>query len=222
MAALPDETVVVTAGSARLPGRLMHPTEGHGIVLFAHGSGSSRHSPRNLFVAGELERRGLGTLLMDLLTEEEEILDSRTAELRFDILLLARRVVGAIDWLAARDATRKRPVGCFGASTGAAAALVAAAARPHRVNAVVSRGGRPDLAMDVLPKVQAPTLLIVGGRDDAVLEMNRTALAALGGEKELAVVPGATHLFSEPGTLEQVALLAADWFARHLGGNDGD
>lgn len=221
MDVLNEADVVVAAGSVRLPGRLIHPTARQGIVVFAHGSGSSRHSPRNRLVAEELERRGLGTLLMDLLTEEEEIVDSRTAELRFDILLLARRVVGAIDWLASQGATRELPVGCFGASTGSAAALVAASARPHRVNAVVSRGGRPDLAMDILPQVHAPTLLIVGGRDDTVLGMNRTALVALGGEKELAVVPGASHLFSEPGTLEQVALLAGDWFARHLGGRDG-
>lgn len=208
--------------STELAGRLVAPAGDRGVVVFAHGSGSSRHSPRNLQVAYELERRGLGTLLMDLLTAEEEAVDLRTSEYRFDIPLLSRRVVGAIDWLAHRHETAGRPAGCFGASTGAAAALFAAARRPGRVAAVVSRGGRPDLAMPVLPQVTAPTLLIVGGRDEAVERMNRHALAELRCEKELAIVPGATHLFEEPGALEEVARLAGDWFSRHLGDRDVD
>jgi putative phosphoribosyl transferase len=217
-----EETVTVLANTTPLPGRLVHPTDAQGIVVFAHGSGSSRHSPRNLFVAHELEGRGLGTLLMDLLTPEEEAVDLRTAEFRFDIPLLSRRVVGAIDWLAGYDDTAGCAVGCFGASTGAAAALIAAAARPGWVRAVVSRGGRPDLAMGALPRVTAPTLLIVGSRDEAVIRMNRHALDALRCPKGLAIVPGATHLFEEPGTPEDVARLAADWFTHHLGGRDGD
>lgn len=215
-----DEEVRVETPSALLPGRLAHPAEGMGIVVFAHGSGSSRHSPRNIFVAHQLERRGLGTLLLDLLTPDEEAIDLRTAELRFDIPLLARRVVGAVDWLAGEEDTAGRAVGIFGASTGAAAALIAAATRPGWIRAVVSRGGRPDLAMETLPDVAAPTLLIVGSRDEPVIEMNRRALAALGCVKELAIVPGATHLFEEAGALEQVAGLAGDWFTRYLGDHD--
>jgi dienelactone hydrolase len=184
--------------------------------LFAHGSGSSRFSPRNRYVASVLQSAGLGTLLMDLLTAEEEQRDDLTGELRFDIDLLAMRVVRAVDWLARAEDTRGLRIGCFGSSTGAAAALVAAAERPNEVAAVVSRGGRPDLAAPSLPRVRAPTLLIVGGSDYEVLELNREALAQLSCEKELTIVRGATHLFEEPGALARVATLAAEWFSRHL------
>jgi dienelactone hydrolase len=210
------QEVVVTANGTELPGRLAIPAGAEGVVVFAHGSGSSRHSPRNRYVASELEARGLGTLLMDLLTPDEEAVDLRTAEFRFNIPLLADRVVGAVDWMAAREETAGLAAGCFGASTGAAAALIAAAARPELVRAVVSRGGRPDLAMEFLPAVKAPTLLIVGGRDEPVIVMNRQAQDELRCETELAIVPGATHLFEEPGTLEEVARLAGEWFVRHL------
>lgn len=222
MTASGEEMVTVMASTTPLPGRLMRPADAQGIVVFAHGSGSSRHSPRNLQVARELERRGLGTLLMDLLTPDEEVVDLRTAEFRFDIPLLSERVVGAIDWLEARDTTAGRAVGCFGASTGAAAALIAASARPGWVRAVVSRGGRPDLAMAALPHVRAATLLIVGARDEPVITMNRQALDELRCKKELAIVPGATHLFEEPGALEEVTRLTGDWFTRHLGGRHDD
>jgi putative phosphoribosyl transferase len=206
-----------------LEGVLAVPPHARGIVVFAHGSGSGRHSPRNRAVADVLVEAGFGTLLLDLLTVEEEAEDLRTARLRFDIRLLADRVIGAIDWLDA-DAIvgdlpprlRELPVGTFGASTGAAAALIAAAERPHRVRAVVSRGGRPDLAGDALPRVTAPTLLIVGSRDIDVLRLNRQAQARLGGESRLEIVPGASHLFEEPGALERVAALARDWFEQHL------
>jgi pimeloyl-ACP methyl ester carboxylesterase len=185
-------------------------------VLFAHGSGSSRHSPRNQFVARVIRDSGVGTLLFDLLTPQEESVDAYTAQLRFDIGLLARRLVAATNWLAADKATKHLAVGYFGASTGGGAALVAAAELGARVSAVVSRGGRPDLAARALPLVTAPTLLIVGGRDYPVIEMNEEALAQLRCEKRLAIVPGATHLFEEAGTLEEVARLAADWFVKHL------
>ncbi|MGH8947082.1 MAG: dienelactone hydrolase family protein [Acidimicrobiia bacterium] len=183
-----------------------------GTVIFAHGSGSGRHSPRNRHVAEVLQRKGMQTLLLDLLTAEEERVDMVTREHRFDIDRLSNRVVGAIDWL-----PDESPIGVFGASTGAAAALRAAAERPGRVFAVVSRGGRPDLAGDALPRVAAPTLLIVGGRDLTVLDINRQAQALMKAEVDLEVVPGATHLFEEPGTLDTVAELAADWFHTHLG-----
>lgn len=184
-------------------------------MVFAHGSGSSRHSPRNQQVAEALRERGLGTLLIDLLTPEEDEVDRRTAFLRFDIGLLAERVGGAVDW--ARRELPEHPVGLFGASTGAAAALVAAARAPADVRAVVSRGGRPDLAGDALPRVEAPTLLIVGSLDTQVLEMNRDAMARMSRARvELEVVEGASHLFEEPGTLERVAALARRWFAGHL------
>ncbi len=209
-------TVRIASGGASLDGDLALPEAARGVVLFAHGSGSSRHSSRNRYVAQELRRSGLGTLLMDLLTAEEEAVDARTGHLRFDIGLLAERLGAATDWLRADSRTSGLAIGCFGASTGGGAALVAAAERPKGVAAVVSRGGRPDLAGPALPCVQAPTLLIVGGRDEPVIEMNREALARLRCEKRLEIVPGATHLFEEPGALEQVARLAADWFGRHL------
>jgi dienelactone hydrolase len=186
------------------------------LVLFAHGSGSSRHSPRNRYVAHQLNEAKLGTLLIDLLTPEEEQLEARTRHLRFDIDLLAGRLIGTIAWLKKEPITSAFSIGCFGASTGAAAALVAAAERPEDVTAVVSRGGRPDLADTALPRVRAPTLLIVGGHDTVVLNLNQRAYDRLRGEKEIATVPGATHLFEEPGALEQVARLARVWFLQHL------
>jgi putative phosphoribosyl transferase len=209
------EAVRITVGGVALDGDLARPPSSGGIVLFAHGSGSSRHSPRNQRVAERLRRDGLGTLLLDLLTADEEQLDLRSRELRFDIGLLAWRLVGAIDWLAARFGGELR-VGLFGASTGAAAALVAAAERPNRVAAVVSRGGRPDLAGPALERVTAPTLLIVGGADTQVLTLNRQAAGRLATPHHLEVVPGASHLFEEPGALDEVARLAAAWFAGHL------
>ena len=195
----------------------LSPTAGaHGLIVFAHGSGSSRHSPRNRAVAEVLQRARLATLLLDLLTEPEDAADARTAEFRFDIPLLADRVVAAIDWAAAQPSTSSLPVGLFGASTGAAAALIAAAQRPGAVGAVVSRGGRPDLADASLGAVVAPTLLIVGGLDDAVIRLNRLAFERLTAAKELQIVPGATHLFEEPGALERVSQLARDWFLQQL------
>jgi putative phosphoribosyl transferase len=199
-----------------LPGDLIVPAGARGLVLFAHGSGSSRFSSRNRYVAEELGQGGLATLLMDLLTSEEEETDRRTAELRFDIPLLARRLVAATDWLTQNPLTSALRLGYFGASTGAGAALVAAAARPDRVAAIVSRGGRPDLAGDSLPLVEAPTLLIVGGHDEPVIALNRQAQAQLRCHSSLEIVPRATHLFEEPGTLERVAELALGWFARYL------
>jgi putative phosphoribosyl transferase len=187
-----------------------------GVVLFAHGSGSSRHSNRNRFVAAELQAAGLATLLMDLLTEAEESVDSFSGHLRFDIPLLARRLTAATDWISREPATRGLPVGYFGASTGGGAALVAAAGRPDRVAAVVSRGGRPDLAGEALTRVRSPTLLIVGGHDPHVQQLNETALLSLTTKARLEIVPGATHLFEEPGALEMVARLAREWFTRHL------
>lgn len=207
--------VRVRTGSATLEGDLQVPEGASGVVLFAHGSGSSRHSSRNRYVAGELQAAGLATLLIDLLTLEEEARDQHTGHLRFDIPLLAARLVAATRWLGEDPSTRALKIGYFGASTGGGAALVAAASAPDRVGAVVSRGGRPDLAADALPRVQAPTLLIVGGRDLAVLEMNRVAMARMRAVTRLEIVPGATHLFEEPGTLEAVAHLARDWFLRH-------
>jgi dienelactone hydrolase len=208
--------VHVPAEDATLVGDLVLPEQSTGVVLFAHGSGSSRHSPRNRLVAEALNRARLGTLLLDLLTPAEEREDLRTREHRFDIDLLARRLTAALDWLRARPVD-SLPIGLFGASTGAAAALVAAAERPQDVRAVVSRGGRPDLAGNALTRVRAPVLLIVGGADPVVIDLNRRALELLPGEKRLIVVPGASHLFEEPGTLEQVATLAAEWFVRFLG-----
>jgi len=186
-------------------------------VLFAHGSGSGRHSPRNRYVAERLRAAGLGTLLIDLLTESEERIDAHTAHLRFNIPLLADRLIGAIDWLGSDARTAGLPVGLFGASTGAAAALVALAQRPERIAAIVSRGGRPDLAGEALALARSPTLLIVGGDDEVVITLNRHALVRLNAPvKELVIISGAGHLFEEPGKLAEVARLAADWFARHL------
>lgn len=199
-----------------LAGTLALPSGAQGIVLFAHGSGSSRHSPRNRFVARVLQEAGLATLLIDLLTAEEELIDRRTAHLRFDIGLLARRLAAAADWLQHQPETQHLALGLFGASTGAAAALVTAAARPERVRAVVSRGGRPDLADAALERVRAPTLLIVGGHDAPVIALNQAAMRRLRAPHELQIIPGASHLFEEPGALEAVARLAADWFRRHL------
>ncbi len=199
-----------------LAGDLVVPKGALGVVLFAHGSGSSRHSSRNRYVARVLQQGGLATLLMDLLTSEEEQVDMRTAHLRFDIPLLAGRLVEATDWLANEPETRELSTGYFGASTGGGAALVAAAARPAAVGAVVSHGGRPDLAGESLPLVKAPTLLIVRGRDEVVIELNERAKAQLRTETGLEIVTGATHFFEEPGTLERVADLAQSWFERHL------
>ena len=211
-----EEVVRLTADALTIEGNLTLPQGAAGVVLFAHGSGSSRHSPRNRYVARRLNEARLGTLLIDLLTSDEELLDRQTAELRFDIGLLAGRLLAATDWLAGQEKTQGLRIGYFGASTGAGAALVAAAERPELVAAVVSRGGRPDLAGLALPRVQAPTLLIVGGDDLAVVQLNQAALAQLRCEKSLMIVPRATHLFEEPGALDQVARLAAEWFGRYL------
>lgn len=212
----PSETIVhiPLTGATRLDGDLILPKHADRVVLFAHGSGSSRFSPRNRAVARALQRGGLGTLLPDLLTRAEERVDEITGEFRFDIPLLGRRVTAAIDWLEAYPRTAGLPLGLFGASTGAAAALIAAAERPGRVTAVVSRGGRPDLAREALTRVRAPVLLIVGGRDPQVLELNRQAAGLLRAPHRVEVIPGATHLFTEGDTLEQVALKARDWFLR--------
>ena len=207
---------VPVSGGVLLEGDLDLPSGARGVVLFAHGSGSGRHSPRNQYVARQLGSAGLATLLVDLLSEAEERAEAHTKHLRFDIDLLAERLLGAASWLASEPATRMLPIAYFGASTGAAAALVAAARQPRGVFAVVSRGGRPDLASESLLHVAAPTLLIVGGADSGVLSLNRLALAALRVEKHLEIVPGASHLFEEPGALEQVAQLARDWFLLHL------
>jgi putative phosphoribosyl transferase len=208
--------VTIPAGGAALAGDLSIPTEARGVVVFAHGSGSGRHSPRNRFVADALRAGGLATLLMDLLTEAEEAEDVRALALRFDIGLLAGRLVAATDWLAQQPNISALPIGYFGASTGAGAALVAAAECPNVVAAIVSRGGRPDLAGPSLGAVRAPTLLIVGGADGPVIEMNRDAIRQMRTLAHLEIVPGATHLFEEPGALEQVATLARAWFAHYL------
>jgi dienelactone hydrolase len=212
-----ERPVSIPAGTVTLQGDLTIPDGSRGMVLFAHGSGSSRHSPRNRHVAEVLREARLATLLMDLLTMDEEADDARTGHLRFDIGLLAGRLVAATDWLASGATTGHLALGYFGASTGAGAALVAAAQRPEVARAIVSRGGRPDLAGDALARVTAPTLLIVGGRDRPVIGMNRDAMAQMRSEVKLEIVPGASHLFEEPGTLETVARLARDWFIRHLG-----
>lgn len=210
--------VRIPASGVELEGTLMLPPEPVGVVLFAHGSGSSRFSTRNRFVADALQQAGLGTLLMDLLTRDEEAVDEHTRHLRFDIGLLATRLVEATDWLAHHPDTQRLPIGYFGASTGGGAALVAAAERPELVGAVVSRGGRPDLAGPALAGVRAPTLLIVGGSDEVAIRPNQDALAQMApGVGHIEIVPHATHLFEEPGALEAVARLARDWFVRHLG-----
>ncbi len=211
-----EQAVEVPTGAANLQGDLTVPGSPHGLVLFAHGSGSSRKSGRNRHVARLLNEAGFATLLFDLLTLDEEAVDARTAHLRFDIGLLAGRLVDATDWAATQPELSGLPIGYFGASTGGGAAIVAAAVRPDSVGAVVSRGGRPDLAGEALGRVQAPTLLIVGGRDEVVIGLNEQARDQMQNPVELAIVPGASHLFEEPGTLDQVADLAIDWFARHL------
>jgi dienelactone hydrolase len=213
-----EKDVRIPIGRIVLQGSLALPREARGVVLFAHGSGSSRLSPRNRYVASVLQEAGLATLLFDLLTPDEERIDDVTGELRFDIPFLAERLIGATDWLLQQTDIQRVQLGYFGASTGAAAALIAAAQRTDVVRAVVSRGGRPDLAGPALPNVLAPTLLIVGARDETVLRLNRQALADLKCKKELAIVPGATHLFEEPGTLEEAARLARDWFVDCLSG----
>jgi len=205
--------VLIDVGGATLEGTLAIPSGASGLVLFAHGSGSSRHSPRNRFVAHMLQSNGVATLLFDLLTRREETIDQRTAEVRFDIPFLAKRLIGATEWVRKLPATKQLKIAYFGASTGAAAALVAAAELPDAISSVVSRGGRPDLAAASLDAVRAPTLLIVGGHDEVVVDLNRKALAALCcHDKKLQIIPGATHLFEEPGTLEEVARIAGDWF----------
>ena len=212
------EAVEVPVGATTLKGDLRVPAGAQGLVIFAHGSGSSRFSTRNRQVAEFLGERGFATLLLDLLTSREEAIDVDTTEYRFDIARLGPRVSAAADWAATRSDIGTLPIGCFGASTGAAAALIAAAERPAAIAAVVSRGGRPDLAGEALGRVTAPTLLIVGGHDEPVVELNRDAIRQMPGQAELEIVPGATHLFEEPGTLEQVCELAAGWFARYLRG----
>lgn len=212
------EAVDIPVRAATLHGDLRVPASPQGLIVFAHGSGSSRFSRRNRQVAELLADRGFATLLLDLLTPEEEAVDVMTAEYRFDIERLGPRVSAAADWAATRRDLAALPVGCFGASTGAAAALIAAAERPATIAAVVSRGGRPDLAGEALGRVEAPTLLIVGGADEPVIDLNREAMRQMHAHVELDIVPGATHLFEEPGALEQVANLAARWFARYLGG----
>jgi putative phosphoribosyl transferase len=213
-----NQYVRIFSAGVDLEGILSVPEEAKGLVVFVHGSGSSRHSPRNQYVAQTLQEGGLATLLFDLLTPSEEEIDLQTRHLRFDIDLLARRTVGVLEWLAQQPYDYISNIGLFGSSTGAAAALIAAAELPHQVDAVVSRGGRPDLAGVALPNVQAPTLLIVGGNDDAVIHLNEQALAQMqpGAEKKLTIVPGASHLFQEPGTLEYAARLATEWFQTHL------
>jgi putative phosphoribosyl transferase len=213
--------VQIQAGRAILSGTLHLPKGAGALVLFAHGSGSSRHSPRNQFVARTLNNAGLATLLFDLLTQEEETVDLRTREHRFNIHLLAERLVHATRWAKQQEETRDLRIGYFGSSTGGAAALVAAAEAPQDIGAVVSRGGRPDLAGEALPKVQAPTLLIVGGNDDIVIELNEQARDQMRCEVKLEIIPGATHLFEEPGALEKVAQLASDWFLLHAAGSAG-
>jgi putative phosphoribosyl transferase len=211
-----EQAISIDIGPTSLQGDLICPLDARGVILFAHGSGSSRFSSRNRYVAGVLQQGGFATLLLDLLTEQEDIVDQVTRQLRFDIPLLAERLTGAVDWLRSEPATDHLPIGLFGASTGAGAALIAAAARPDAVRAVVSRGGRPDLAGDALPQVGAPTLLIVGGRDEQVITLNEQAQAQMRAQTELSIVPGATHLFEEPGTLELVAQRALEWFTNNL------
>lgn len=212
-----EENVVrIPVNSDLIEGNLVVPSGSKGVVLFAHGSGSSRFSPRNQYVAEVLNKVDLATLLIDLLTQEEEEVDMRTRHFRFDINLLAERLISVAEWLKKNPRTHQLSLGIFGSSTGAAAALIAAAKLPGDVAAVVSRGGRPDLAMDYLKEVKAPTLFIVGGRDTVVLDLNKKAMMQLAAEKKLEIVPGASHLFEEPGKLEEVAKLATAWFLEHL------
>ncbi|HML02272.1 MAG TPA: alpha/beta family hydrolase [Candidatus Bathyarchaeia archaeon] len=213
---LEENLVRIPVGKAILEGNLAMPTSAKGLVLFAHGSGSGRFSPRNQYVAKMLNKAGIATLLIDLLTKEEEAVDMQTNEFRFDIDLLSERLIAATEWIKTNSSTRNLPLGYFGASTGAAAAVRAAAEFPKDVKAVVSRGGRPDLSMEYLSKVKASTLLLVGGRDVAVLELNKQAMKNLLSEKKLEIVPGASHLFEEPGKLEEVAKLSIDWFRAKL------
>jgi pimeloyl-ACP methyl ester carboxylesterase len=212
--------VQIQTGRVLIGGDLTVPLKAAGLVVFAHGSGSSRFSRRNRSVAQVLQGGRFATLLLDLLTREEEAIDEQTREYRFDVNRLGHRVVNAIDWVASHPQVARLPVGCFGASTGAAAALIAAAERPDAVRAVISRGGRPDLAGYALPKVQAPTLLIVGGDDEPVIELNRAAMRRMRAPVQLEIVPGATHLFEEPGALELVSRLALTWCTKHLKGSD--
>lgn len=210
------QDVIVNAGDVNLEGNLTIPDSAKALVVFVHGSGSSRFSPRNQYVAKTLNQAGLATLLFDLLTEDENQIDQFTRELRFNIEMLSERTIAAIDWIAEQSELRGLPIGLFGASTGAAAALNAASERPKQVATVVSRGGRPDLALQNIAKVKAPTLLLVGGLDFQVIEMNRTAANAMNAECKIAIIEGATHLFEEPGTLEQVAQIAQQWIIKHL------
>lgn len=211
-----ETTLKIPVGNVVVEGNLNLPNEARGVVLFAHGSGSSRFSPRNQYVAKEFNKMKIGTLLFDLLTSREEEEDMFTAEYRFNIDLLAQRLIGATRWLIENQTQINLPIGYFGASTGAAAALIGAAKLPNDISAVVSRGGRPDLAADYLTQVKAPTLLLVGGLDTEVIELNKQAMAKMHSEKELVIVPGATHLFEEPGKLEEVAKFSAEWFRRYL------
>lgn len=211
-----NQEVWIASGNVNLEGSLAQPETPRGIILFAHGSGSSRNSPRNQYVAQELNKAGFSTLLFDLLTPDEESTDQESRELPFNITFLAERLIDATQWVAQNLDMQNLKIGYFGASTGAAAALVAAAQFPNAVGAVVSRGGRPDLAGSSLPNVQAPTLLIVGEKDSPVIEMNKQALAELAGEKKLEIVPGASHLFEEPGALEEIAKMARQWFEQYL------
>ncbi|MCX6644382.1 MAG: dienelactone hydrolase family protein [Candidatus Bathyarchaeota archaeon] len=211
-----ETAVKIPVGSVVVEGNLTVPSGAKGVVLFAHGSGSSRFSPRNQYVAKFFNAQKIGTLLFDLLTNEEDQEDIETAEYRFNINLLAERLIGATEWLNKDPDTKNIVFGYFGASTGAAAALIAAAKLPNDIAAVVSRGGRPDLAANYLPRVVAPTLLLVGGLDTVVIELNRQAMEQMSAEKKLVIIPGATHLFEEPGKLEEVAKLSTDWFLRYL------
>lgn len=212
----PERAVSIPLGPITLQGDLATPPDPRGVILFAHGSGSGRFSSRNRYVAGVLQQGGFATLLLDLLTAGEEEIDRHTRHLRFDIPLLAGRLTGAVDWLRSDPSTSALPIGLFGASTGAGAALITAAERPEAVRAVVSRGGRPDLAGNALPRVQAPTLMLVGSRDEPVIALNQQAMAQMRAHTELSIVPGATHLFEEPGTLEIVAHQALTWFTTYL------
>ena len=211
-----SKEILIRINGKSIFGNLKIPEKAEGLIIFAHGSGSSRFSTRNNYVAGILNKNNLGTLLFDLLTAEEEKIDNYTAEYRFNIKLLAKRLIDVTDWLIKEPSLKNLKLGYFGASTGAAAALAAAAKRPDIIYAVVSRGGRPDLAMESLHGVKAPTLLIVGGEDFEVIELNRTAYENISAKKKLEIIPGATHLFEEPGTLEEVSRLSAKWFTRYL------